>query len=172
MTDPSLCTIILTYALASLVKSRARVWEDVGMNISRRDLGLLLPALASRAGAQQAARHILPTKVYRDSQISYTGDAQKKGREFFHGTTHSDFGLQMHETILGPGIQTHEPHKHEHEEIVIVFEGTMEAWMEGKTELAEAGSVVYFGSNQMHSSRNAGTVQCRYYVIELRGKEA
>jgi XRE family transcriptional regulator, regulator of sulfur utilization len=144
----------------------------VRMTISRRDLGLLLPALASHAGAQQPAIQVLPAKVYRNGQIPYTGDAQKKGREFFHGMTHSDFDLQMHETILGPGIQTHEPHKHEHEEIVIVFEGTMEAWMEGKTELAEAGSVVYFGSNQLHSSRNAGSGPCRYYVIELRGKAA
>jgi XRE family transcriptional regulator, regulator of sulfur utilization len=139
------------------------------MNISRRNLGLLLPVLASRSGAQ-GARQMLATKVYHHGQIPYVGDAKKKGREFFHGTTHSDFEIQMHETILGPGIETHAPHKHEHEEIVIVLEGTMEAWMEGKTELAEAGSVVYFGSNQMHSSRNAGAGPCRYYVVELRGK--
>jgi quercetin dioxygenase-like cupin family protein len=142
------------------------------MNISRRDLGFLLPVIASHARAQQAPGGVLPNKVYHNSRIPYTGDAQKKGREFFHGTTHSDFDLQMHETILGPGVQTHAPHKHEHEEIVIVLEGTMEAWMEGKTELAEAGSVVYFSSNRMHSSRNAGNGPCRYYVIELRGKAA
>lgn len=142
------------------------------MNISRRDLNLLLPVIASRAAAQQAPGGVLANKVYHNSEIPYTGDAQKKGRELFHGTTHSDFDLQMHETILGPGVQTHAPHKHEHEEIVIVFEGTIEAWMEGKTELAEAGSVVYFSSNRMHSSRNVGNVPCRYYVIELRGKPA
>lgn len=142
------------------------------MNISRRDLGLLLPVLASRAGAEQAAGRILANKVYHNDEIPYSGDAQKKGREFFHGTTHTDFDLQMHETILGPGIQTHAPHKHEHEEIVIVLDGTMEAWMEGKTEVAEAGSVGYFSSNRMHSSRNVGSGPCRYYVIELRGKAA
>jgi quercetin dioxygenase-like cupin family protein len=142
------------------------------MHVSRRDLGFLLPALTARAAAQQTPDRMLQTKVYRNDKIPYAGDAKKKGREFFHGTNHSGFDLQMHETVLGPGIQTHAPHKHEHEEIVIVLEGTMEAWLEGKTELAEAGSVVYFGSNQMHSSRNAGQVPCRYYVIELRGKAA
>ena len=126
------------------------------MQVSRRDLGFLLPVWASRAAAQPAPDRLLPTRVYHNSKIPYTGDAQKKGREFFHGKTHSAFNLEMHETVLGPGIQTHAPHKHEHEEIVIVVEGTMEAWMEGKTELAEAGSAVYFGSNRMHSSRNAG----------------
>ena len=114
--------------------------------------GLSASRNISRADAQQATDRVLPNKVYHNGQIPYAGDAEKKGREFFHGTTHSDFDLQMHETILGPGIQTHAPHKHEHEEIVIVLEGTMEAWMEGKTELAEAGSVVYFSSNRMHSA--------------------
>lgn len=134
------------------------------MTYSRRDIALLLPALAA---AQTQPGAILPTKVYHSAQIPYVGDEKKKGRAFFHGANHSGFNLESHETILGPGTQTHAPHKHEHEEIVIVVEGTTETFMEGKTEVAETGSVIYFGSNQMHSVRNVGTSPCRYYVIEL-----
>jgi quercetin dioxygenase-like cupin family protein len=141
------------------------------MALSRRDLPLLLPALAA-ARARTQHRRTLPSKVYCHSDIPYTGDARKKGGEFFHGVTHSGFGLEMHETILGPGVETYAPHKHEHEEIVIVFEGTVEALIGGRTELAGPGSVVYFASNQMHSARNGGAAPCRYYVIELRGAEA
>lgn len=143
------------------------------MAITRRDLSFLVPLLASRAGAQQSAQPtplaVLPTHVYANGDIPYRGDEKKKGREIFHGTTHKNFELQMHESVLGPGQQAHAPHKHEHEEIIVVFEGTLEPWMEGKTQLAPAGSVIYFGSNQMHSSRNAGSGPCRYYVLELRG---
>jgi hypothetical protein len=39
------------------------------MNVSRRDLGLLLPMLASRAVAQQAADRMLSTKVYHNDKI-------------------------------------------------------------------------------------------------------
>src|SRR5262245_12341262 len=93
------------------------------MNLSRRDLTLLFPlAVPSTLGAQPAA---LPSKVYRHGQIPYTGDANKKGREFFHGPNHSGFRIQMHETNLSAGTQTHDPHKHEHEEIVIVVEGKL-----------------------------------------------
>ncbi len=53
-----------------------------------------------------------------------------------------------------------------------MVEGTAEAWIEGKTDVAETGSVIYFASNQMHSVRNVGATPCRYYVIELRGKDA
>lgn len=140
------------------------------MNFSRRSINLLLPALAAYgAPLQETPDKTLPSKTYHSNQIPYEGDQQKKGRRFFFGPNHSGFNLEMHETILGPGTATHAPHKHEHEEIVIVVEGTVEAYLEGKTENAEAGSVIYFASNQMHSARNAGAGPCRYYVIELRG---
>ena len=143
------------------------------MQITRRELSALLPVLAAaNAAAQQKPGGTLPQAVYHDQRIPYEGDQNKKGRRFFYGANNSGFNLEMHETVLGPGTQTHAPHKHEHEEIVIVFEGTVEAWLEGKTETAEAGSVIYFGSNRMHSARNAGTTPCRYYVVELRGSQA
>jgi quercetin dioxygenase-like cupin family protein len=143
------------------------------MNLSRRELATLLPTLAAAtATAQTTPGPILPSKIYHNAQIPYEGDQKKKGRRFFYGTNRSGFNLEMHETILGPGTETHAPHKHLHEEIVIVMEGTVETYLEGKTETAEAGSVIYFASNQMHSARNAGGTPCRYYVIELRGSEA
>jgi quercetin dioxygenase-like cupin family protein len=130
----------------------------------------MLPILAAaNAAAQPGQAAPLPSRTYHSGQIPYSGDEKKKGRPFFHGVTHSGFGLEAHETILGAGTRTHPPHKHEHEEILIVFEGTVETFLEGKTELAESGSVIYLASNQMHSLRNAGTTPCRYYVIELRG---
>lgn len=140
------------------------------MNYSRRDLALLLPALAAAAEAQQGGA--LPSKIYHSAQIPYKGDDKKKGREFFHAAEHSGFVLASHETILGPGTETHPPHKHVHEEITIVVEGTAETYLDGKKEIAETGSLIYFGSNTLHSVRNAGTTPLRYYVLELRGKEA
>jgi len=147
------------------------------MKCSRRDLGLLLPSLAAIAMSparrpQATPRQKLATRMYHHSQIPYTGDATKKARQFFTGETHGGFNLEVHETILGAGVQTHAPHKHVHEEIIIVVEGTVETYVEGKTETVEAGSVIYFGSNQMHSARNVGQTPSRYYVVELRGDEA
>src|SRR5687768_11622481 len=101
------------------------------MDISRRDLKFLLPVLAAAsAPAQQqpAARTLLPSNVYKHEAIPYRSENdRKKGRRFFAGANRSGFGLEMHETILAPGVETHAPHKHLHEEIVIVIEGTVEA---------------------------------------------
>jgi quercetin dioxygenase-like cupin family protein len=137
---------------------------------------MLLPALAAaNARAQQQPNRTLPSKVYHSPQVPYIveeSNANKKGRQFFDGAEHSGFRLEVHETVLGADTRTHEPHKHVHDEMVILVEGTGEALIEAQTELAEEGSIIYFGSNQMHSFRNVGTSPCRYYVVELRGKEA
>jgi len=146
------------------------------MKISRRDLSALLPLLAAaKASAQQPARPVkknLPGTVYHVKDIAYAGDEKKKGRRIFRGVNRGGFDFEMHETVLGPGVQTHEPHKHAHEEIMIVLEGAMESFLDGKWEMAETGAVLYNGTNQMHTVRNVGTVPVRYYVIELRGDEA
>lgn len=144
---------------------------------SRRELGVMLPVLAAAAAvgeshAQQAgASRALGSRNYHHAHVPYTGNDQKKGRRFFMGETHGGFTVETHETILGAGVETHEPHRHAHEEIIIVVEGRVETYVDGRTEVVEAGSVIFYGSNQMHSARNVGSIPARYYVIELRGDE-
>ena len=146
----------------------------MNQTFSRRDLTFLLPALAAiSASAQQpAAVETITSTIYDTNKIPFTGDSNKKGRRFFFSKTHAGFKIEMHQTVLAAGKETHPPHKHVHEEIIIVTEGTFEANVEGVKTTAPAGSVVVFGSNQTHNARNIGTTQCNYYVIELRGDEA
>jgi quercetin dioxygenase-like cupin family protein len=144
------------------------------MSYSRRDLNLLLPLLAGAVAKAQSAppRVMSATNVYHDEQVPWEGDDKKKGREFFLGATHGGFTIEMHETVLGADVTTHAPHKHANEEIIVLAEGTLEAYFDDKTQQVEPGSVIWLASNQMHSVRNSGTTPCRYYVIELRGQAA
>jgi XRE family transcriptional regulator, regulator of sulfur utilization len=142
------------------------------MNFSRRELTTLFSLVAAKAAAQTQGSEVLPSKVYHPSQLPYRGDDKKKGRRFFYGVNHTGFRLEVHETVLGPGVQTHTPHRHEHDEFLVVLEGTVNAVIEGKAESAEAGSIIYFGSNQLHTLVNAGKSPCRYCAIELRGSAA
>ena len=147
----------------------------------------MLPALAAAqaaladqgAPASQAAQApqgpqttALPAKVYHSAEIPYKGDAKKKARRFFYGPEHSGYNLEMHETVLGPGVETHPPHTHSHQEIIILVEGTVQVSMDGRTETVEAGSVIFYEPDRPHNLRNTGTVPCRYYVVELRGRNA
>lgn len=154
------------------------------MSMTRRDLGVLLPALAAAAQAQQPAAApsaskpaapkpaVLPSKLYHTEDIPYTGDDKKRGRRILLGATHTGFNVEVHETVLGPGEISHPPHQHVNEEIIIIVEGTIEAFVNGKTDRAAAGSVSWFASNDLHNFRNIGPGHCRYYVIELRGDAA
>lgn len=160
------------------------------MALSRREIMLMLPALAAAHAATAAAGPApqgqtpaapaqpgpqsapLPAKVYHSSAIPYNGNETKKGRRFFYGPEHSGYVLEMHETVLGPGIETHPLHTHAHQEIIILVEGTVLVSMDGTTDTVEAGSVIFYEPSKPHTLRNAGTVPCRYYVVELRGKNA
>jgi len=157
------------------------------MTWSRREVVAMLPALAAAqaaladqgAPASQAAQApqgpqttALPAKVYHSAEIPYKGDAKKKARRFFYGPEHSGYNLEMHETVLGPGVETHPPHTHSHQEIIILVEGTVQVSMDGRTETVEAGSVIFYEPDRPHNLRNTGTVPCRYYVVELRGRNA
>ena len=123
---------------------------------------------AGRAAGPGPAR--LDSRNYHHSQLPYNGNETRKGRRFLLGATHGGFAVEAHETILGPGVETHAPHRHLHEEIIIVVEGTVEVFREGATERVDAGSVIVHGSNHLHTLRNVGQVPARYYVIELRGE--
>lgn len=139
------------------------------MDFSRRHLAALLPALAA---AQTGQRPKLASKVYHSSRIPYKGDEKRKGRQFFLGAERTGYSLELHETILGPGEDNGAPHKQPDEVVMIIVEGAVEALVGEVKETAEAGSVIFVGSKQMHGLRNPGKTPCRYYVIELRGSEA
>ena len=139
--------------------------------MSRRELTFLLPALAV-AGQQQQQPVALQSRIYQPDQSTNLDGKEKKGSRIFFGKDHSGFELEMHETVLGPGIESHPPHKHVHEEIMVILDGKLETDVEGKKDVADRGDVVYFGSNQLHNVRNAGQTPVRYYVLELRGRES
>src|SRR5579875_2886809 len=103
------------------------------MDLSRRQLSLLLPFVAA-AAAQQPQPVSLDSAIYYPDQSTDLAGKSKKSSRIFFGMDHSGFQLEMHETVLGPGVEAHPPHKHVHEEIIIVLEGELESHVEGKTE--------------------------------------
>lgn len=134
--------------------------------MNRRQLSLLLAALPARG--QNPA---LPSKTFRyeDLPVRPSGNGQNKSRPVLDGKTHTGFRVEMHETELGAGLAPHPPHKHVHEEMVIVNEGTIEVTIGDAVSKLGPGSVAYVESNIEHGWRNIGTGRARYYVLTLRG---
>jgi len=137
------------------------------MNVSRRDLTFLLPALlAAKASAQSPE---LPSKVYNYSDLPVRASGANRQRPVFEGATHTGFIVEIHETELAPDQMPHPGHSHVHEEMLILRAGSLEVTIEGQSTRLEPGSVAYVASNEEHGWRNVGTTPARYYVIGLGG---
>ena len=73
----------------------------------------------------------------------------------------------MHETTVPAGGAPHAPHRHVHEELLIIRTGTMEVLQGTATRSAGPGAVVFMASNAWHGLKNSGTTPATYLVIRL-----
>ena len=139
------------------------------MSLSRRDLNLLLPALAAQTAAAQDQKKLLPTKMFKYEELPVKANGQNKGRAVLNGETHQGYSIELHMTELGPGQAPHPPHRHVHEEMVMLQSGTLETTVNGETTTLTPGSVGYIASNDLHGWRNPGSTPAQYFVIAFGG---
>jgi len=78
--------------------------------------------------------------------------------------------LEIHITTLKPGEESHPPHQHVNEEILIVKEGNVEALVNGELKRGGPGSLIFQASNQLHNIKNVGTTPATYHVINWKTK--
>lgn len=137
------------------------------MNYSRRDLALLLPGVAAASAQAQTDGKVLPARAYKYEDLPVKVNKTSKGRAVLRGDTHSGYPVELHLTELDPGQAPHAPHRHVHEEIFMLREGTVDMTISGKTTRLGPGSVAYIASNELHGLINSGTEAAHYFVIAL-----
>jgi len=139
------------------------------VNYSRRDIGLILPALAAATAEAQAPTdgQILPARAYKYEELPVKVNKTSRGRAVLKGDTHSGYPIEMHLTELDPGQAPHAPHRHVHEEIFMLRQGTVDMTISGKTTRLGPGSVAYIASNELHGLVNSGSEAAHYFVIAL-----
>ena len=132
---------------------------------TRRDLALLALIAAKAAPAAEQQRKTLPSAMYKFEELAVKKNGENRSRDVFDGLTHGGLQVDIHETELAPGMAPHAPHRHIHEEIVMVREGALEVTIEGKVTTATPGSVVYVASNDFHGWKNLGASRAHYFVM-------
>jgi quercetin dioxygenase-like cupin family protein len=138
------------------------------MKPTRRDLAFLLPALSAIDAKAQPAT--IPSKAYKFDQIPAKASGPggvNKTRAILKGALHNGFALEVHETELPPGGAPHPPHRHLHEEMFVVFEGSVDFMVNGVTTRLGVGSAGFAASNDLHGISNGSAANCRYAVFEL-----
>ena len=89
-------------------------------------------------------------------------------REFFNRSTSQLEKFEMHTTALNPGLDSHAPHTHKEEEIVLILRGNVEMYIAGNLYKAAPGDVVFLSSLVPHALKNTGKEQCEYFAFQWR----
>ncbi|HEY5809569.1 MAG TPA: cupin domain-containing protein [Povalibacter sp.] len=127
---------------------------------------LIAPVIAAAVDSHAAA-------VMREAVIGWDEVPAKQAdvrilRQFLQGPTATLEELEVHATTLAPGLASHPPHRHPNEELVIVKEGTVEAYIRGEWKRVGPGAVIFNASNELHAVRNVGEGPATYHVINWR----
>jgi quercetin dioxygenase-like cupin family protein len=136
------------------------------MNTTRRTLLQAIPMLAA-SSALAADSPTLTSFIKPFSELPLKKNGQNESRSILDGVTHSGEHLEAHETTLAPGGSPHPPHRHEHEELLLMMKGTLAVTIEGKTAVIGPGGATFFHSNDLHGVRNTGTETAQYFVVAV-----
>jgi len=156
------------------------------MKYSRRDLGLLLPALAAATASAQSkgAKQetiaanastappveqlpVMKTQAFLYKDLPVVANGQNKQRRMFTAKTHTGFKIESHMSDIAPGEVNHAPHQHLREEMMFIRTGTMELTIAGKPYRLGPGDVGVIGSNEMHNAKNVGTTRAEYFICNI-----
>jgi len=142
--------------------------EDRATGCSRRDLGILLTALAANAMAQQP-NAALQAKTYSfaDLPVHNSANGAIKSRAVFDGVTTRGQRITAHFSELAPGQIPHPPTRQKHEEIILLREGTLEVTLNGVTSTIGPGSVIFVPFEDLNGWKNVGTTLAQYFVVSI-----
>jgi mannose-6-phosphate isomerase-like protein (cupin superfamily) len=163
---------ILRHIIAELFNGGAK------MSITRRNVMSLLPAvmaqsalisaLSDASSAQTApVSGVLPSAVYSFDSLPVKSSATAVTRAILKGKLATGESIEAHETTLPPGGAPHPPHHHEHTEMWLVREGTIEITIEGKPSRLGPGSLGFVRSNEEHGITNPTDKSTTYFVVAV-----
>lgn len=124
-------------------------------------------AAAVAVGTQSATKEglLMKSALFTWESVPEKPTAQGGRRTVFAAPTVTLDELEYHTTTLKPGASPHAPHTHQNEELIIVKDGAVEAYVNGEWKPAPVGSLIFFASNVPHTVRNTGTVPATYHVV-------
>ncbi len=139
--------------------------------ITRRDLlvaaAAAFTAFAVMALAQSAGKPVMHSSVFNWADLKAVPTKTGERRAVFDSPTPTLANFECHVTTLNPGEVPHLPHRHADEELMIIKEGTLAALQGDRTNIVEAGGIIFQASNELHGLRNIGTNRATYYVFRF-----
>jgi quercetin dioxygenase-like cupin family protein len=130
-------------------------------------LALIVIASASLGAAATlvAQKPVLHSTVFDWTTADTKPNAWGAVRQVMRERTPTLDELEIHISTLLPGQSPHAPHQHQHEELLILKEGTLDTFQSGTTRRVGPGGIIFQASNEMHNVTNVGQTPATYYVI-------
>jgi mannose-6-phosphate isomerase-like protein (cupin superfamily) len=134
---------------------------------------ILVPLIAfaiagTAVQAQSEKTSTLVSKAIEWNSLQVKTNATGSSRKFFEGPTANLEVLECHASTLNPGATNHVILKRPNDEVIIVKEGTIEAFVDDKWVRVGPGSVIFNAANAPQSMRNVGDSPATYHVIMFR----
>jgi XRE family transcriptional regulator, regulator of sulfur utilization len=123
------------------------------------------PPPAPSTSPPSATSGPLKSKVFDWGSLTPAPIPNGERRAVLDGPTETVDLLHVHVTTLAPGKVSGPPVRHLQEEVLIVKEGEVEVSLDGTTQKAGAGSILFFAAGAVTGLRNIGTTPATYYVI-------
>lgn len=93
----------------------------------------------------------------------------KGGRwNYFDRPTASCEDFEMHATSLKAHVNSHPPHTHAQEEIILMLKGNAKMHIDGKEYATTVGDVIFLDSMHPHGITNSGDETCEYFAFQWK----
>jgi quercetin dioxygenase-like cupin family protein len=125
--------------------------------------------LVSVAAASSIVTLVAQKQVQKSTVYDWSTDTKPNDwgavRQVMRTPTPTLDELEIHISTLNPGKSPHAPHQHQHEELLIIKDGTLETFQSGATRRVGPGGINFQASNELHNVTNVGQSPATYYVI-------
>ena len=122
-------------------------------------------AMLAVATAAAADGPLMKSAVFQWDALAVTKTDIGARRTVVRAPTATLDELESHITTLDQGQSPHPPHQHPNEEMIIVKEGAVDAYVNGEWVPVATGGIIFFASNVPHTVRNTSGSSATYYVI-------
>ncbi len=135
----------------------------------RKLFTLILLAAVTMSGlaalAQSDKKPAMTSTAIEWNSTDVKTNANGSSRKFFEGPTATLGLLECHASTLMPGATNHVILTRPHDEVIIIKEGTIEAFVTDKWVRIGPGSVIFNAANVPQAMRNVGDVPATYHVV-------
>jgi (S)-ureidoglycine aminohydrolase len=104
------------------------------------------------------------------NELAVKKTAKGESRQVFDRPSSMFPRFEVHATTQNAGEESHPPHTHRAEEIMLLMKGSVSMNIDSVIHKAVVGDVILIRPNVPHNLKNTGGEQCWYYAIKWFGE--